>query len=270
VSHPFSYENKRVVVTGGSSGVGHALVGVLRQLDVAHVTVIDVRDPDVAVDRFVRADLSDQSAVQAIPAALDGAIDVLFNNAGVAATRPAKMVMSVNYLGLRRLSETLLDRIPAGGAIVNTSSTTGNRWAAHLAEISELLDLDDWDESLAWVHAHPELTADPYSFSKECVQVYTQRSSRSTTARGVRTNSVAAGPIDTPLMVDFRATMTDKVIDWSVGQTHRGLASAGEIAAVLAFLGTEAAINISGVNVLADGGFTAALEFGQVDFSGLS
>jgi hypothetical protein len=52
---------------------------------------------------------------------------------------PAPVVMSVNYLALRRLSEGLLDRIPAGGAITNTASIVGGQWQSHLAEIISLL-----------------------------------------------------------------------------------------------------------------------------------
>ena len=45
MSNPFSYESKRVVVTGGATGVGAALLELLAELDAEHVTVLDVKAP---------------------------------------------------------------------------------------------------------------------------------------------------------------------------------------------------------------------------------
>lgn len=67
---------------------------------------------------FIETDLSDSAAVDAAIAAIDGDVHALFNNAGVADTMPPRAVLAVNFLALRRLSEGLLDQVPAGGAIV--------------------------------------------------------------------------------------------------------------------------------------------------------
>jgi NAD(P)-dependent dehydrogenase (short-subunit alcohol dehydrogenase family) len=269
VSTPFSYQDKRVVVTGGATGVGAALVDLLASLDAAHLTVLDVKEPGGPVDTFLPVDLSDPVAVDEAISALAGPVDSLFNNAGVAATLPARVVMSVNYLALRDLSRRLLDRIPPGGAIVNTASIAGGQWPARVGEITELIGVEGWTESLAWLDAHAELLGDPYSFSKECVQVYTMRSSRSTMARGVRTNSVCPAPIDTPLLPEFRATMTDKLIDWTVEQCGGRIATPVDVARVLAFLGSDAAGYVNGVNLPVDAGFTAAMTTGQLDLGAL-
>ena len=269
--NPFDYSGKRVVVTGAATGVGAGLLDVLAELDAAHVTVLDVKAPTGPHDVFLPTDLSDPAAVDAALAAVDGGVDALFNNAGVADTLPPRTVIAVNFLALRRLSEGLLERIPDGGAIVNTASTAGGQWAQHLDRINEVLDLDDWDKALAWVDANiADTGVPPYFFSKELVQVYTMRSSRPTIRRGVRTNSVCPSPIDTPLLVDFRKTMTDKLIDWNVSETNGRLVTAREVATVLAFLGSDAAAYVNGVNLLVDAGFTAAMTTGQVDFSGMA
>src|SRR5215218_1086049 len=181
MSHPFSYAGKHALVTGGASGVGAALLEVLAELDVAHVTVVDVRVPDGPHDDFRSVDLADETAVDALAAGIEGPIHALFNNAGVADTSPPHTVIGVNYLALRRLSESLIDRIPEGGAIVNTASTAGGQWATHLAELTDVLSLDGWDETLAWVDANlAGLGVQPYFLSKELVQLYTLRSSRPT------------------------------------------------------------------------------------------
>lgn len=268
---PFSYAGKRVVVTGAATGVGAALVEVLEELDVEHVTVLDVKPPTGPHDRYLEIDLSDEAAVDAAVRNITGPVDALFNNAGVADTSPPRTVIGVNYLALRRLSEGLLDRIPDGGAIVNTASTAGGQWATHLEQINTVLDLGSWNDVLDWTDAHlGELGVQPYFFSKELVQVWTLRSSRPTIRRGVRTNSVCPSPIDTPLLKDFRETMSDKIIDWNISETNGRAVSAREVATVLAFLGSDAAAYVNGVNLLVDAGFTAAMTTGQVDFAALA
>jgi NAD(P)-dependent dehydrogenase (short-subunit alcohol dehydrogenase family) len=270
VSNPFSYAGKRVVVTGAATGVGAALLDLLAEIGGPEVTVLDIKAPSGPHARFVETDLSDPGAVEAAIGAIDGRVDVLFNNAGVAATQPPQVVLSVNYLALRRLSEGLLDRIPSGGAIVNTASIAGGMWAEHVEQINQLLDIGDWEPSLDWVDANLEgVGGDSYSFSKEVVRVWGMRHSHATIARGVRTNSVCPAPIDTPLLDDFKATMGEKVIDWSVQQGTGTYMTPRQVAAPLAFLGSDAASYVNGHDLVADGGFNAAMTTGQADFSGL-
>ncbi len=271
MSSEFDYTGKRVVVTGGATGIGASLVALLKTLGSPSITVIDLKQPAADVDAFVQANLSEEASIDAAIAAIAGPVDVLFNNAGVAATQPPLTVMSVNYLAARKLTLGLLGQIPSGGAVVNTASMAGNGWPANLARILELLAIEGWDESLAWLQANDDLLAEVYGFSKQVAQVFTMDISRTTIAAGVRTNSVCPGPVATPLMVDFKATMSEKVIDWTVNQQGvAGMAGPDDVAPVLAFLGTSAARFMNGSNVLADGGFTAGMTVGKVDFSGLA
>lgn len=270
MANPFLYTDKRVVVTGAATGVGAALLDVLAELDVADVTVLDVKAPTGPHTTFLATDLGDEAAVRAAVEAISGPVHALFNNAGVADTQPPPTVFAVNFLALRTLSEGLLGRIPEGGAIVNTASTAGGQWPERVAKINEVIDIADWDEALAWYDdAMPTLAQAPYFFSKECVQVYTMRTSRPTIRRGVRTNSVCPSPIETPLLADFRATMTDKIIDWNISETNGRTVTPREVALVLAFLGSEAAAYVNGVNLVVDAGFTAAMTTGQVDFAAI-
>jgi NAD(P)-dependent dehydrogenase (short-subunit alcohol dehydrogenase family) len=269
--NPFSFTGKRCVVTGAATGVGAALIELLAELGAAHVTVLDIKPPSGPCQRFLETDLANEKAVEKAIHAIEGPVHALFNNAGVAATQPPRTVLAVNVLALRRLSEGLFERMPAGAAIVNTASIAGGRWAERVAKIHELLALDDWAKSLAWLDANlAGLGVDSYAFSKEVVQVYTLRSSRPAQQREVRVNSVCPAPIDTPLLVDFRKTMTDKLIDWTVSQTNQRLVTPREVACALAFLASDGASYVSGVNLNVDAGFSAALATGQVDFSGLA
>jgi NAD(P)-dependent dehydrogenase (short-subunit alcohol dehydrogenase family) len=270
--HPFSYSGRRVVVTGAARGVGAALLDVLAGLDVEHVTAIDVNPPAGPHDVFVATDLSDEGAARAAVAAIGRPVHALFNNAGVADTQPAEVVLAVNYLALRTLSDELLARMPEGSAIVNTASLAGNLWRKRAEPINELLDLGvsaGWAAPQQWFADHQaDLGQGPYNFSKEVVELYTLQSSRPNLRRGVRTNSVCPGPIETPLLQDFRQTTGDRINDWMIREMHGRPVAPGEVASTLAFLGSPAASYVNGVNLDIDGGFNAAIATGQVDFSG--
>ena len=271
MSNPFSYEGKRVVVTGAATGVGAALLDLLAEIGRPEVTVIDIKAPSGPHARFIEANLSEERAVADATGAFDGPVDLLFNNAGVAATQAPRVVLAVNYLAVRRLSEGLLDRIPEGGAIVNTASIAGGQWSDHIDAINELVDLDDWRDALAWIDENLDrVGGDSYSFSKEVVRVWGMRHSRATMAQRVRTNSVCPAPIDTPLLEDFKATMGEKLLDWTVEQSAGSYMTPREVAMPLAFLGSEAASCVNGHDLVADGGVNAAMATGQVDFSGLA
>src|SRR5947209_3287259 len=204
----FSYRGRHVVVTGGATGVGAALLEVLADLDCRDVSVLDIKAPAGPHARFIETDLSDEAAVEAAAAELDRPVDALFNNAGVNATAGLERTIAVNYLAPRRLAERLVPRMPEGAAIVNTASSAGNNWAAHTGEITELLAIDDWPASIAWVDGHRSLFegghSDVYFFSKEVVQLWTLRYASTLRDSHVRLNSVCPAPIDTPLLADFR------------------------------------------------------------------
>jgi NAD(P)-dependent dehydrogenase (short-subunit alcohol dehydrogenase family) len=265
---PFSYAGKRVVVTGAATGVGAALVGELRGAGAASVTAVD-RKPVGDVDVFHEVDLSDRTAVEQLAAALEGQVDVLFNNAGVASTLPTAVVMGVNVLAPRLLTQALAPSMGDGGAVVGTASIAGLQWAGHLAEILELLAIDDWGEVAAYVDEREGLARDTYAFSKECAQVFTMQASTAVAQHGARINSVCPGIIETPLIPDFAATMGLPIMDWMIANGPGRRATPEEIAHVLLFLGSPASVYLNGSNVVADGGFSAALATNQVDFGTL-
>lgn len=261
-SNPFSYAGKRVVVTGAASGVGADLVPLLADLGAAEIITVD-RNPTSLGTTNIQADLSTAAGVDEVVAQIDGRVDVLFNNAGVAANMPIPVLFGVNVLAPRRLAQALLPQIPAGGAVVYTASMAGNGWPENKDVILELLAVGDWDKTVAFVEERAAQFGDLYNFTKQVMQIHTMQVSKSTIAKGVRSNSVCPGLIETPLMVDFRATMGDQVIDWTASQTE-GMATPRQIAEVLAFTGSDASSFLNGTNLLADGGFTAALTTGQL------
>jgi NAD(P)-dependent dehydrogenase (short-subunit alcohol dehydrogenase family) len=263
------YEGKRIVVTGGARGIGAALLTRLAELGCTMVTVLDTEAPSGPCDWFVRTDLSDPASIDAALDQIGDQIHVLFNNAGVADTSDRQTVFAVNYLAVRRLTDRISAQMQPGSAIVNTASTAGSQWRERKPIILDLLTIADWKEAARWFEANHDPEIAPYGFTKECVIIYTMWSARQFGARGIRINSVAPGPVDTPLLRDFRATMGDNVIDWSVLQGDGQIVHADDVACTLAFLGSDAARSISGAIVPIDRGFLASLEAEQLDLSGL-
>jgi NAD(P)-dependent dehydrogenase (short-subunit alcohol dehydrogenase family) len=236
----FDYTGKRVVLTGGATGIGEALATLLRELNVGHLTILDVK-PAKNADLYIPVDLSDKHSIDEAIHGIEGGIDVVFSNAGVSAAAGLRTCMA------------------------------GNGWPMQKAEIDALLDIADWDAFLDAAEQSEGAKADVYPFSKACMQVYTMRRSYDAIRQGIRINSVCPGTVNTPLMPAFRQTMGDKAIDWTVSVQGNGrMAVATDIAPPLAFLGSDAAAFMSGVNLLVDSGFTAAMVTGQADFSGLA
>ncbi|SPM30572.1 coniferyl-alcohol dehydrogenase [Mycobacterium terramassiliense] len=261
------YQHKTVVVTGAATGVGAALTERLRAAGAQRIIGLDIKPCGTSVDDSITVDLSDRLAVDQAINELPDRIDVLFNNAGVAATMPLPVVMGVNVLAPRRLIAALQDRLPARGAVVNTASIAGGGYMERLAAILELLAIEDWHEALEWVQAHPELTHNSYGFSKECLQVLTLQQAVPLGRRGIRINSACPGIIDTPLLPDFQTSMGAGMLDWTVSQSGGRKATPGEIADALTFLGSDAAGYINGTNLLVDNGFSAAIITNQIDYS---
>jgi NAD(P)-dependent dehydrogenase (short-subunit alcohol dehydrogenase family) len=121
---PFGYADRRVIVTGCSSGIGRATAELVNDLG-AEVIGLDVKPLPGAEYAIIEADLSEPESIDAAIEKVDGPVDGLFNCAGLSGRFPALDVVKVNFLGLRHLTEALVPRMPAGATIVNVASLGG-------------------------------------------------------------------------------------------------------------------------------------------------
>jgi NAD(P)-dependent dehydrogenase (short-subunit alcohol dehydrogenase family) len=175
------------------------------------------------------------------------------NVAGLPGTFPAELVLRVNVLGLRHLTEAVLDRLVPGSAAVNVASVAAVRNPAPWELVAGLLATDGFPAGLARCLEHPLDAPSAYRFSKQVLMEWTLQPSAAWRSRGVRVVSVGPGVVDTPILPDFRASMGDAAIDAATAEAGR-LAEPGDIAPVIAFLLSDGARWVNGVDVRVDGG----------------
>ncbi|MEU8491064.1 MAG: coniferyl-alcohol dehydrogenase [Actinomycetota bacterium] len=253
--------SRRVLVTGAASGIGAEVAR--RFVDAGdEVVSLDLKDTPVGVARHVYCDLSDVTSIDAAVAALDGEFDALCNVAGVPGTAPAELVLRVNLLGLRHLTESVVERIRPGGAIVNVASIAGYGWADRLAALRELLATDTVDEGLTWFAEHPQ-AGNTYNFSKEALIVYTMLMAPVFGENGVRMNAVCPGPVETPILGDFEESMGKENLDALAAFLGRH-ATPADIAGPVLFLAGPESAWINGHALVADGGISGAVLTGMV------
>lgn len=256
-----------LIVTGGSSGVGAALVG--RWLNAGHTVInLDVVAPrDSAHAACWRScDLSSEASITAAVGALPAQVDGLANVAGIArADDPAK-VLAVNFLGVREFTRQVTPRLAEGSGIVSVSSIAGRDWRSRYDRIRPLLETQSMSAGLLWCQDNLAAYAkDPYSFSKRCVTAWTLREAQHHVHRSTRILCVSPGGIDTPLSPQFEALMGTEQTAWSRSQVGRP-AQPDEIAQVIDMLLTQPCAWLNGVDVPVDRGYCAGLDSGWIDF----
>ncbi len=253
---PMDLSGSRIVVTGVASGIGKATATHLKSLG-AQVVGVDLRRSDVA-DIHIETDLSDPGQIDALIAEIEPGANGLCNVAGVPPSAPPELVLALNAKGLERLTSGLADKLADGASIVNIASSAGSGWASRLDSLRAFDEVAfDPDALRAFAIEHELLEEGAsYFFSKEFVVTWTMRNRWRWRDRRIRVNSVSPGPVDTPALSDFIATL---------GRARRMMelmdrpGQPEEIAPVIAFLLSDASGWVRGANIAVDGGMTSHL-----------
>ena len=251
-----SLRGRRYVVTGAASGIGDATVRLLTAAG-AEVHSLDRNTPTATVAQHYPVDLADRGSIDAVLGELDGSFDALLNIAGLPGTLPGETVFAVNALAVRHLTEAMLEKLTPGGSIVIVGSTAGFGWMQRLDVVKELLATDTFEEGLAWFRKNtPEGNA--YNFSKEVTTVYAQMMGLGLADMNLRINAVLPGPVETPILVDFEQSMGKETLDGVKDLVGRH-ASPDDVARVVLFLASDAALWVNGQALAVDGGVNGAL-----------
>ena len=249
-------QGKTIVITGSSSGIGGE-VARLARFNGARVIGVDRNDPMITLDGFVKIDLSDPAAIDAAISSLPGQIDGLVNAAGVPGTVDRDLVAKVNYLGLRHLTEALVPRMPKGASIVNFASILGAEWPARAELHKQLAATGSFADGHAWLAQNPVPQETCYQYFKDALIVWTMKRSFDLFMKhDIRMNSVAPGPVFTPILGDFVTMLGQERVERDAGLMKRP-ALADEIAGPVVFLCSDDARWIVGANLPIDGGIAA-------------
>lgn len=256
---PLGFAGKRVVVTGCASGIGHATASLLIEAG-AEVYGIDLHPSDLSLAAFDEIDLGDPVSIDRW--GFEGRLDALFNCAGMSPTRPASDIVGVNFLGTRRLTQRLVDRMAVGSAIVNVSSNGGARWRNRRSDLLAFVDTASFAEGVAWFDRHKHTIPNGYAFSKEALIVWTLQQSQSLIQRGIRINATSPGAVQTPMLDDIETRVPSEVID-AVARPIGRRSTPVEQAWPLLMLASDAAAYINGVDLAVDGGWAAGMMLGD-------
>lgn len=248
----FSLHDRTAVVTGASRGIGAAIA---RALDAAGARVMLVaRDGEALEDvaghlanepLVVIADLADPAAPARVAAealASMGRVDVLVNNAAIAARLPtedmdAALIDGLHAVNVRAPLLLIAALVPsmraAGrGSIVNLSSVSG-------------------------VVGTPRRAA--YAATKGAIDAATRSLAMELGPSGIRVNAVAPGVVDTDLWAKNKAIAG--VVEQIEAQTPlRRWSTPDDIADVVVFLASDAARFVTGETICADGGMARTLD----------
>jgi NAD(P)-dependent dehydrogenase (short-subunit alcohol dehydrogenase family) len=250
---------KTIVITGVSSGIGRRTAELAGQMG-AEVIGIDRVKPAQIFGQFLQGDLATPEGVAAIAAALPGGLDALCNVAGVSGQTGAAHTLAVNFFGLRALSEALAAKLRQGGAIVNLASIAGYGWRVNPDRAKAIAGMAGFPEPGAVVAEFSIPNEAGYPVSKEILLVWTMMAAHQAQfkARGIRVNAVSPGPVDTPILTQFRAVLGDARVDDDIARVGRA-GTAGDVAPVVLFLCSDAARWINGANIATDGGLEASI-----------
>jgi NAD(P)-dependent dehydrogenase (short-subunit alcohol dehydrogenase family) len=254
IDERWRYDGRRVVVTGCASGIGAHVVRQLTELG-AVVVGLDKRLPGFDIAEFYAVDLADPASIDRAVASLYGDIDALFNIAGVSSgIGDPVLVVTINFLGLRHVTEALLEKMSAGSAVVSVSSLAAAGYREHQQAVAGLLGTRTIQEGIDWCHDHPDALADGgYRLSKEAIILYTMKNTAALGARGIRINCTGPGVTETPILDQLRAAYGQRYLD-EIPKPLGRVADPAEQAAVLVFLNSQAASYISGQVLWVDGG----------------
>lgn len=251
-----SLAQKRVVITGGGTGIGAAMVDAFARqgaqvffLDIADeaalaleatlATLVTLHDA-VHPPKFMHCDLLDLAALSATFADIVqrcGAVDILINNAanddrhGVMDVTAAywDQRMAVNLRHLFFCAQAVLPgmRASGGGAILNLGS-------------------------ISWHHALPNLSL--YMTAKAAIEGMTRGMARDLGPDGIRVNTIVPGAVRTPRQQQLWHT-PDEEAKILAGQCLQKRVDVEDVAALALFLASDNASSCTGREYFVDAGW---------------
>ncbi|MCZ2812756.1 SDR family oxidoreductase [Modestobacter sp. VKM Ac-2979] len=239
---------KRAVITGGDSGIGRAVaIAFAREGADVLISYLDEHEDAQETAKYVEeagrkcvlvpGDLADRAHQKTIiPKALEelGGIDVLVNNAAFQMSHESldeitddewDHTVALNLTAMFTLIRDAVPHMQPGASIINSSSVNSD---------------------------NPSPTLAPYAMTKAGIANFTASMAQLLGEKGIRANSVAPGPVWTPLIP---STMPPEKVAAFGGDTPLGRAGQpAELAPVYVLLASDESSYVSGARVAVTGG----------------
>lgn len=241
---------RKALITGGDSGIGRAVaIAYAREgADVAIVYLPSEQTDADATMKHVKAtgvktlmlagDLADESFCSSViskTVKAFGGLDILVNNAAkqiycedIEELTSAQFTQAfvVNVFAMFWLTKAALRHMPAGSAIINTTSIQGYQPSPGLLD---------------------------YAATKAAIANFTKGLAQQLAPRGIRVNGVAPGPIWTPLQPSYGQPL-EKLVKFGENTPYGRAGQPAELAPTFVFLATQESSYISGEIIGVTGG----------------
>lgn len=246
---------RRAIVTGGTKGVGAAVVEVLRDAGVMVMTSARSA-PDALPEgvHFVAADLSTAAGCAALAnAALEqlGGIDIIVNVMGGSSSPAGGFAVLDDDAWAKELNQNLMGAVRMDRALLPSMIEQGSGVIIHVTSIQRELPL-------------PESTT-AYAAAKAALSTYSKSLSKEVTPKGIRVVRVSPGWVETEASVALAQRLAQQAgTDYEGGKQIIMKALGGiplgrpakpkEVADLIAFLVSPRAGSITGTEYVIDGG----------------
>jgi NAD(P)-dependent dehydrogenase (short-subunit alcohol dehydrogenase family) len=247
---------KTIVVTGASSGIGEECAAALQTAGAVVIGVDQNRCSD-SLDRFVAIDLCEPISISLGIEEIGGNIDGLCNIAGLPPTAGRLPVLQANFIGLRSFTLGMIGHLNEGASIVNMASLAGLGWQAAINVVQDFIERADFENTRELCDELDIDDARSYFFSKEALIVWTMQNRWRWRERRIRMNCISPGPVDTPILPDFIATLGERAEEHMAVMDRPGTPL--DIAPLLVFMCSDTSQWLRGANIPCDGGISAHL-----------
>jgi NAD(P)-dependent dehydrogenase (short-subunit alcohol dehydrogenase family) len=246
-------DGKRALVTGGTAGIGQAIVLRLKE-DGATVATAARRVPeDGAADLFIQADLSTSEGVAKLAgAALErlGGVDILVHTLGGTSSPPGGVLAVGDAEWQQDFDLNLMSAVRLDRALLPGMLAQGSGVIVHVTSIQSRMPLNQ---------------TIPYAAAKAALKSYSKALSNEVAPRGIRVAAVAPGFTATDAAERLMERMAREAGSDRAGalktlmQSLGGIpmnrpASPSEVAEVVAFLVSGRASYLTGTEITVDGG----------------
>jgi NAD(P)-dependent dehydrogenase (short-subunit alcohol dehydrogenase family) len=254
LSNDLELNGRRALVTGGTKGIGEAVVARLREAGATVLATARTRPSDFPNDLFVAADLATAEGCAIVAHAVHdrlGGIDIIVHVAGGSSAPAGGFAVLDDGEWHRALDLNLFSAVRLDRALLPAMLKQGTGVIIHITSIQRQLPL-------------PEATI-AYAAAKAALSNYSKGLSKEVSPKGIRVVRVSPGWVETEAAVGLVEELAKKAGTDYEGARQTLMRSLGgipigrpakprEVADLVAFLASPRAASITGTEYVIDGG----------------